>query len=145
MKSISNLKAIFIRTCLSVTFSFCSYKKLKIQENIMFVCLEIEILLIADFNLPLTIIFVMKLIIIGCIPSQSSWLIRSVKEVGRFSSARISNQLSPNWLINVQFMSYSKCSNWRRISKLLKNFCCIFTSCYVFGGGKFNQNCFTDL
>ena len=38
MKRVSNFEAIFIRTCLSVTFSFFSYKKLKIQENIMLFC-----------------------------------------------------------------------------------------------------------
>ena len=31
--------------------------------------------------------------------------------------------------IYVQFISYSKCSNWRRISKLLSNFGCLFTVC----------------
>ena len=30
----------------------------------------------------------------------------------------------------VQFISYSTCSNWRRISKLLTNFGCLFTFCY---------------
>ena len=29
--------------------------------------------------------------------------------------------------INVRFISYSKCSNWRWISKLLSNFGCLFT------------------
>ena len=28
------------------------------------------------------------------------------------------------------FISYSKCSNWRRISKLSLNFGCLFTCCY---------------
>ena len=28
-------------------------------------------------------------------------------------------------------MSYSKCSNWPRMSKLLSNFECIFTFCYL--------------
>ena len=32
--------------------------------------------------------------------------------------------------LNVQFMSYLKCSNWRRISKLALNFGCLFTFCY---------------
>ena len=31
---------------------------------------------------------------------------------------------------NVRFISYSKCSNWRRISKLSSNFGCLFTFCY---------------
>jgi hypothetical protein len=30
----------------------------------------------------------------------------------------------------VRFMSYSKCSNWRRISKLASNFGYLFTFCY---------------
>ena len=30
----------------------------------------------------------------------------------------------------VWFISYSKCSNWCRISKLLSNFGCLFTFCY---------------
>ena len=32
---------------------------------------------------------------------------------------------------NVWFMSYSKCSNWRRISKLWLDFGCLFTFCYL--------------
>ena len=31
--------------------------------------------------------------------------------------------------IYVQFISYSKCSNWRQILKLLSNFGCLFTVC----------------
>ena len=31
---------------------------------------------------------------------------------------------------NVWFISYSKCSIWRQISKLLSNFGCLFTFCY---------------
>ena len=32
--------------------------------------------------------------------------------------------------IYVWFISYSKCSNWRQISKLASNFGCLFTFCY---------------
>ena len=43
--------------------------------------------------------------------------------------------------INVRFMSYSKCSNWRRISKLLSNFGCLFTFYYLDGANSIK----TDL
>ena len=33
----------------------------------------------------------------------------------------------------VWFISYSKCSNWRQISKLSSNFGCLFTLCYLDG------------
>ena len=33
----------------------------------------------------------------------------------------------------VRFMSYSKCYNWRGISKLSSNFGCLFTFCYSAG------------
>ena len=36
----------------------------------------------------------------------------------------------------VQFISYSKCSTWRRISKLLSNFGCLFTICYLDGANS---------
>ena len=32
---------------------------------------------------------------------------------------------------NVKFISYLKCSNWRRILKFLLNFGCLFTFCYL--------------
>ena len=38
-------------------------------------------------------------------------------------------------------MSYSKCSNWRRILKLSSNFGCLFTFCYVDGANSIK----TDL
>ena len=34
---------------------------------------------------------------------------------------------------DVRFMSYPKCSNWCRILKLLSNFGCLFTFCYLDG------------
>ena len=34
-------------------------------------------------------------------------------------------------LAYVRFISYSKCSNWRWISKLLLDFGCLFTFCYL--------------
>ena len=34
---------------------------------------------------------------------------------------------------NVWFISYSKCSNWHQISKLLLSFCFLFTFCYLDG------------
>ena len=37
---------------------------------------------------------------------------------------------------NVRFVSYSKCSNWRRISKLLSNFCSLFTFGYLDGANS---------
>ena len=37
------------------------------------------------------------------------------------------------FLPNVRFISYSKCSNWRPISKLLSNFGCLSTFCYSDG------------
>ena len=43
--------------------------------------------------------------------------------------------------INVWFMSFSKCSNWRRISKLLSNFGCLFTFGYLGGANSIK----TDL
>ena len=43
--------------------------------------------------------------------------------------------------INVRFISYSKCSNWRRISKLSLNFECLFTFCYLDGANSIK----TDL
>ena len=42
---------------------------------------------------------------------------------------------------NVQFMSYSKCSNWHLISKLSSNFGCLFTFCYLDGANSIK----TDL
>ena len=39
--------------------------------------------------------------------------------------------IGKSFFISVQFMSYSKCSNWRRISTLSLNFCCIFTFCFL--------------
>ena len=33
-------------------------------------------------------------------------------------------------LLCVRFISFSKCSNWRQISKLASNFGCLFTFCY---------------
>ena len=33
--------------------------------------------------------------------------------------------------INTWIISYSKCFNWHRISKLLSNFGCLFTICYL--------------
>ena len=43
--------------------------------------------------------------------------------------------------IYVWFMSYLKCSNWRQILKLLSNFGCLFTFCYLDGAifDKFAQ------
>ena len=38
-------------------------------------------------------------------------------------------ELSPELTIYVRFISYSKCSNWRRISKLASTFGCLFTFC----------------
>ena len=38
-------------------------------------------------------------------------------------------------------ISYSKCSNWRQISKLLSNFRCLFTFCYLDGANTIK----TDL
>ena len=42
---------------------------------------------------------------------------------------------------NIRFISYSKCSNWRWISKLLSNFGCLFTFCYLDGANSIK----TDL
>ena len=39
-------------------------------------------------------------------------------------------------ITNVQFISYSKFSNWRWISKLLSNFGCLFTFCYLDGANS---------
>ena len=39
------------------------------------------------------------------------------------------SQVKPNFTY-VWFISYSKCSNWRQISKLSLNFGCLFTFCY---------------
>ena len=41
--------------------------------------------------------------------------------------------LFQEFLIYVRFISYSKCSNWRRISKMYSNFWCLFTFCYLDG------------
>ena len=41
----------------------------------------------------------------------------------------------------MRFMSYAKCSNWRRISKLLLNFGYLFTFCYLDGANTIK----TDL
>ena len=38
--------------------------------------------------------------------------------------------------LNVQFISYLKCSNWRRILKLSSKSCCLFTFCYLDGAEK---------
>ena len=38
--------------------------------------------------------------------------------------------------INVRFISYSKSPNWCRISKLLSNFGCLFTFCYLDGANS---------
>ena len=43
--------------------------------------------------------------------------------------------------IYIQFISYSKCSNWCQISKLLSNFGCLFTFCYLDGANSIK----TDL
>ena len=37
---------------------------------------------------------------------------------------------STEFRVNVRFISYSKCSNWCQISKLLSNFGCLFTFWY---------------
>ena len=37
---------------------------------------------------------------------------------------------------NVRLMSYLKCSNWCQISKLLSNFGCLFTFCYLDGANS---------
>ena len=50
-------------------------------------------------------------------------------------------QLSHVCSSNVQFLSYSKCSNWRQISRLLSNFGCLFTFCYLDGANSIK----TDL
>ena len=42
--------------------------------------------------------------------------------------------------LNVRFMSYLKCSNWRRISKLALNFGCSFTFCYLNGANSIKTN-----
>ena len=43
-------------------------------------------------------------------------------------------RLSSNFMFcNVRIMSYSKCSNWRRISKLSSNFGCWLNFCYLDG------------
>ena len=49
-------------------------------------------------------------------------------------------ELFPNfsgldYIRNVRFMSYFKCSNLRRILKLSSSFGCLFTFCYIFGDG----------
>ena len=41
----------------------------------------------------------------------------------------------------VRFISYSRCSIWRRISKLSSNFGCLFTFCYLDGANSIK----TDL
>ena len=41
---------------------------------------------------------------------------------------------------NVRFMSYLKCSNWRRILKLLSMFRCLFTFCYLYGANSIKTN-----
>ena len=38
--------------------------------------------------------------------------------------------------INVRFISYSKSPNWRRITKSLSNFGCLFTFCYLNGANS---------
>ena len=42
--------------------------------------------------------------------------------------------------VNVGFMSYSKCSNWRKISKWLSNIECLFTFCYLDEANSINTN-----
>ena len=42
---------------------------------------------------------------------------------------------------NERVISYSKCSNWRQISKLSLNFGCLFTFCYLDGANSIK----TDL
>ena len=49
--------------------------------------------------------------------------------------------LFQRFLIYVRFISYSKCSNWRWISKLSSNFGCLFTFCYLDGANSIK----TDL
>jgi hypothetical protein len=44
-------------------------------------------------------------------------------------------------LLNVWFMSYSKCTIWRQILKLSSNFGCLFTFCYLDGANSIK----TDL
>jgi hypothetical protein len=46
-----------------------------------------------------------------------------------------------SFFFNVRFISYLKCSNWRRISKLTSNFRCLFTFCYLDGASSIK----TDL
>ena len=40
----------------------------------------------------------------------------------------------------VRFISYLKFSNWRRISKLLSNFGCLFTFCYLDGANSIKSD-----
>ena len=55
--------------------------------------------------------------------------IRRLFQIWTNLKAKISLETKFEIMSNVRFISYSKCSNWHQISKLLSNFGCLFT-CY---------------
>ena len=76
-------------------------------------------------------------------PAWNEMLAKSIKEVWTiYFDTYWKGQINQNFTQTfVQFNSYSKCSNWRRISKLLLNFGCLFTFCYLDGANSIK----TDL
>ena len=67
-------------------------------------------------------------------PTPTDQGICMTKNLNFYNFMELSKEFQQTFEVNVRFMSYSKCCNWRRILKLISNLGCLFTFCY------FNQN-----
>ena len=63
------------------------------------------------------------------------------KNLNFYNFMELSKEFQQTFKVNVRFMSYSKCSNWRQISKLLSKFGCLFTFSYLDGANSIKSDC----
>ena len=76
------------------------------------------------------------------LPSTNSFMLREqLTELLRGSGSYKDLSGTKKISVYVRFISYWKCSNWHRISKLSSNFGCLFTFRYLDGANSIKSDC----